>query len=1285
MSARIARWAVWGLGITMATSVVACGGGGGTTTAPAPSITPTRPPSATATPPSGAAGVAGLVVPRNDLTAGAPETLAPPPPNWASPADAKNFEHAMGSADWSVDGAVSKRGVTGPDGRFAIGDLPPGQYTFQVSKTLNGNLLPLTIPFTVGDDGRAEIVVEVGAGLVRTTIAYTQAGALVHEVHGPYGNVLVTRDGRISELGDASRTLVDANGDGKFDTGPCAANPIQACDAAGACPSALSCQCVPSCPACDDCGAGICTISTLPQPQLGPYRCSAAGTCAQPGDQCTCVPSCPDCKDCALSVCIPGCAPVEISSITVNAPAQLVVGRTAQATASAQLSDGSAIDVTYLASWQSSNESVATIDSWGTISALAIGDTDLTASVGPVQSAPQPLSVVERPTLQQILVQNQSCFCPPGPLGAPAVGAALQPCIFNSTPSTDILPVPSCGQVVQIGATLQFSAIGQFADGSYDDISKDVQWQVLPSDVGDVVDGLFTARAAGTAKLTAALNGVVSDPTEIRVVTQPTIDSLSIYPANWGYIAVAGGPVSAGAPEPCFNCGAAVTVLRGDQLQFQATAHYDTGDWRDVTDSVTWRSSDAATATIDGSVMTAVQGGDVVIDAVLDSVTSNPVNVHIVNEATLQSISIYQEGTDRVVAKGDQRFFHATGYYDVGITRDITSEAIWRSSDDSIGGFDTPGTFTGRAAGTVQVWAQLDEQTSAPLSIEVFELSELAYCDPNNINRAVWSDAFNRVTLESDCATYAEPGLVTLRYTVTETQPHGGIFDPCLDLFVYQGEQPVRTIRNEGCGAPFLPGAAPDAEDAALKYQLRAFWDLRDDSGALVPSGDYVIYGRFYLYYDPVVKLPITVGSGSEPPPTRTPTPVPNPAVVISIDAVSAMSGTQATFGVRLKAEGATVVGVQDDIVFDTRLPIDQTSAGSPNCVVNPAINKPQTAFSFLPAGCQPGVDCDTVRALVVAFNNLATIPSGALLYTCSVSVPQAAMNGTYPLRCAAAAASDANEQPLAVRCLDGAITVGSMSPPPSPVPGSDVEGACYIGSSKCTGSYFGTAQSKCCNLFRLGAQPEAISWCPNAQLDATTGQCTVCASTPCDGLPDSAAPGAPSNQPPFRLSSLDEHCGDQTGAAIVSSVQPEYDVTLSPLRPGSEINLPSAISLTIRLAYQGGDVTCYPAFVPPPGSTLPVISEQVGIVMDMQFLTEGGAFNEQFETEIKGRAGYASFSYSTTPDKLHGTYRPDLPGYEAVGVGFWGNFGGDGTNGGVDKSGVPPGHVSELTFVAQW
>jgi hypothetical protein len=180
--------------------------------------------------------------------------------------------------------------------------------------------------------------------------------------------------------------------------------------------------------------------------------------------------------------------------------------------------------------------------------------------------------------------------------------------------------------------------------------------------------------------------------------------------------------------------------------------------------------------------------------------------------------------------------------------------------------FDSPGVLTGVGAGLTEVWAELRSSTngdviqSARTVIEGFETSELEYCDAANVNRGLWSDDFNRVVLESDCAEYTPPDVVTIRYTVTETQPHGGIFDPCLDLSILRGTETVRVLREEGCGDPFLAAGAPQRdEDTVLKYQLRAFWDLKDESGATVPPGTYTVFGRFYLYYDPIVSIDVEV------------------------------------------------------------------------------------------------------------------------------------------------------------------------------------------------------------------------------------------------------------------------------------------------------------------------------------------------------------------------------------------------------------------------------------------
>jgi hypothetical protein len=826
----------------------------------ASTVTPTAPPTAT----SGSAAVAGLIVVGHDVRGATGDGLTRLPPESLPPVG-MGFDRGLGNAAWVVDDGVAT-GNTTDDGHFSIVGLTPGPHVLHVTKTVDGNLLDVLLPIVVGDDGSAEVLAEVSWGLVRTTSTYTEAGAESRAVYAPNGSHVITRGGQIAELGDSFRTLVDADGDGHFDPQSGACEGLYRCDPSGGCasPEAI-CVCISSCPFCDDCPSQACVSrASLMRPDCGPdglckalpYGCGDTQSCSLPGDQCSCIASCPDCTDCVASACRPPCTPpqpVDIVSISVFGPSRLVIGQDGGCSANATLSDGTGIDVTWLATWASSHPSVAAVDSWGRITALAAGSTDITAALGDVVSDALAFEVVERPTLQHILIQNASCFYP----------LAMPEGDVKPLPPSDVgpLPPPSCQQVLRIGATIQFIAVGEFDTGYYEDISDEVTWSLDPADVGSVVNGLFTGSAAGTTHLTASLGAVVSDQVELKVVTEPTIIDLSIYPADWGNKAVDGGP-GRGGPDtvPCFECGYSLTVLRGDTVRFGATAHYDTGEWEDVSARVVWHSSDATVASIDANgVLTAENAGEVSVDASLAAVTSTPLTLRVVNEATLQSLYAYQDGQTRAIGKGDQAIFHASAYYDLGFARDVTAQATWHSSDETVGGFDSPGVFTGRAAGTVSVWAELDGRQSDPLSIEVFATSELSYCDPDHVNRGTWSDDFNRVTLESDCDTYTLPDVVELRFSVTESQMHGGIFDPCLDLFAYAGDTLVRTIRQEGCGDPFLPVGAPGREDAELKYQLKAFWDLKDGNGAAVPAGKYTIRGRFYLYYDPVVQIEVNV------------------------------------------------------------------------------------------------------------------------------------------------------------------------------------------------------------------------------------------------------------------------------------------------------------------------------------------------------------------------------------------------------------------------------------------
>lgn len=555
------------------------------------------------------------------------------------------------------------------------------------------------------------------------------------------------------------------------------------------------------------------------------------------------------------------CVVVQIGTILTQQPERLRLGQSEGAQAVLTLSDGSALDVTPLVEWQSSDPDVATVDAFGRITARGTGVTEIHARLGVLGSLLTTLEVIERAALVRVHVQNGSCYYPYG-IGERRDQLHPTPLL---PPADQGIWAPTCRQVVEVGGAISFVAVGELADGGVQDVTTDALWTFTPESVGAVASGLFTGREPGTGQLAASLDGVRSEPTEVRVVSEPSLVALFVYAGDGGLglpVEHAGFDPAASATDvaPCPGCGGfALTLLRGDHVPLRANGEYDTGIWRDLSAETAWASTSPAVATVaaDGT-LTAHAAGDAAITARVGEITSAAAQIRVVDDATLEHLWIHQAG-ERVVARGDQRFFDATGSYDVGFSRDVTGEVAWRTSDPAVATVDAGGVLTGVGAGDVEVWAESASVSSERMRFEVFATSELDYCDPASVNRGTWTDGFNRVLLESDCARYTQPGVAALRFTVTEKTSPGGIFDPCLDLYVFQGDTKVRTVREEGCGDAFLPSGSAGLEDEILKYQVRAFWDLKDDRGERVPPGTYEIHGRFYLYYDPVVSLTVTI------------------------------------------------------------------------------------------------------------------------------------------------------------------------------------------------------------------------------------------------------------------------------------------------------------------------------------------------------------------------------------------------------------------------------------------
>jgi hypothetical protein len=196
------------------------------------------------------------------------------------------------------------------------------------------------------------------------------------------------------------------------------------------------------------------------------------------------------------------------------------------------------------------------------------------------------------------------------------------------------------------------------------------------------------------------------------------------------------------------------------------------------------------------------------------------------------------------------------------------------------------------------------------------------------------------------------------------------------------------------------------------------------------------------------------------PSPTPPPTPTPRPTRVPTPEACErdaclwvgpgiGTPGARVSFTVTLSPAGTSIAAAQADIAFGPAARIAATAQGTPDCAVNPVIRKGATSFAFLPNRCSPGVDCQGVRAIVMAFDNSDAILSDAVLYNCTVAIANNASPGHYALTMSNAAASAPTGDPKHVTAVGGEILVEAAPLGGTPVQIDRPGGACNIATAR--------------------------------------------------------------------------------------------------------------------------------------------------------------------------------------------------------------------------------------------
>ena len=158
------------------------------------------------------------------------------------------------------------------------------------------------------------------------------------------------------------------------------------------------------------------------------------------------------------------------------------------------------------------------------------------------------------------------------------------------------------------------------------------------------------------------------------------------------------------------------SIARGTTQQFKATGNCRDNTTRDVTDSVTWTSSNTAIATISNAVgskgvATSVAVGQTTIKAASGSI-SGSTGLTVPTATQVQLVSIVVIPSNRSIARGTTQQFKATGQYNDNTTRDVTASVIWSSSNTAVATISnvagSKGLATAVAAGTSTIKAVLD-------------------------------------------------------------------------------------------------------------------------------------------------------------------------------------------------------------------------------------------------------------------------------------------------------------------------------------------------------------------------------------------------------------------------------------------------------------------------------------------------------------------------------------------------------------------------------------------------
>ena len=215
--------------------------------------------------------------------------------------------------------------------------------------------------------------------------------------------------------------------------------------------------------------------------------------------------------------------------------------------------------------------------------------------------------------------------------------------------------------LVAAGGTVQLTATGTYSDHSTSDVTSSVSWASADTTVATVTlaGGLVTCVSTASTSKQVVITAMGGTATGSVLVTcqAPTVTSVVVTP-----------------PNPALPAGSTV--------QLTATANFSFGLPQNVTSTAIWSSSNSNVATVSGGLVTCLAG--VNNSAMITATSGGASGSTTVNcqAPVLQSIVVTP--ANPTLAAGSTVQLTATANFSFGPPQNVTSTAIWSSSNSSV-------------------------------------------------------------------------------------------------------------------------------------------------------------------------------------------------------------------------------------------------------------------------------------------------------------------------------------------------------------------------------------------------------------------------------------------------------------------------------------------------------------------------------------------------------------------------------------------------------------------------